>query len=311
MKNVLKKVFGVFLVLLVFILASCKKDENLQKIKIIVPNGTPLVAVGDLLSNENYEFEVVSGADLLTAALVKKDYDVVIAPITASSKLYLLKGIEYKFAAVITTGNNYLVTKGSSDKISDVNGKKIIAYGMNNTPDIVMKAALELNNITADIEYQSSVNDVVPFFVNSDSEYDYILTAEPTLTMLKLKYNLDLNVIDLQKELESEIEMIPQAGIFVLNNGKDKEIKNFLKDVKANIEFLNNNSDKYYEKVSNNHEYFTKLGEEVLEASLKTSNIKYYGAKENIETINKYYDLLNKYNNALLNGKTPDENFYY
>ncbi len=44
-----------------------------------------------------------------------------------------------------------------------------------------------------------------------------------------------------------------------------KEIKNFLKDVKANIEFLNTNSDKYYEKVSNNHEYFTKLGEEVLE----------------------------------------------
>ncbi len=74
-----------------------------------------------------------------------------------------------------------------------------MAYGMNNTPDIVMKAAFELNNITADIEYQSSVNDVVPFFVNSDSEYDYILTVEPTLTMLKLKYNLDLNVIDLQK----------------------------------------------------------------------------------------------------------------
>ena len=90
MKNVLKKVFGVFLVLLVFILASCKKDENLQKIKIIVPNGTPLVAVGDLLSNENYEFEVVSGADLLTAALVKKDYDVVIAPITATTKVYLV-----------------------------------------------------------------------------------------------------------------------------------------------------------------------------------------------------------------------------
>ena len=34
-------------------------------------------------------------------------------------------------------------------------------------------------------------------------------------------------------------------------------------------------------------------------------------AKTSHKTINKYYDLLNKYNKALLNGKTPDENFYY
>lgn len=310
MKKIIKKSFSLLLVMFIVLLVGCKK-EPLEKIKIIVPNGTPLVAVGDLLSNENYEFEVVSGADLLTAALLKKDYDVVIAPVTAASKLYLLKGIEYKFASVITTGNNYLVTKSDSDKITDVNGKKVMAYGMNNTPDIVMKAVFELNSINANIEYQSSVNDVVPFFVNESSEYDYILTAEPTLTMLKLKHKLDLRVIDLQKELSSEIEMIPQAGIFVLNSGKEREIKSFLKDVKANIEFLNKNSDKYYEKVSNNHEYFEKLGEEVLEASLKTSNIKYYSAKENKETMDKYYNLLNKFNQSLLNGKTPDENFYY
>lgn len=293
-----------------FLFLGCK-EENLETIKVIVPSGTPLVAIGGVLGNEKYEVDVVSGADLLTAALLQKEYDVVIAPITAASKLYILRGIEYKFASIITTGNNYLVSKNGSSDISSLSGKKILAYGANNTPDIVLRSALSKYQVNCEIDYQAAVSDITPFIKNEKSEYDYFLTAEPALTQLKLKFGLDLTVIDLQSTLESEIEMIPQAGIFVLNNGKEKGINKFLSDVKNNIKDLNENSDKYYEKVSNYDEYFTKLGEDILESSLKTSNIKYYNAKDSKETMNKYYDLLNKYNNALLNGKVPNEKFYY
>lgn len=307
----MKKVLLVVIMFLSSFLCLGCKEEKLETIKVIVPSGTPLVAIGGVLENSNYEVDVVSGADLLTAALLQGEYDVVIAPITAASKLYILKGIDYKFASIITTGNNYLVSKNGSSNISDLNGKKVLAYGANNTPDIVLKAALSKYGVNCEIEYQSSVSDVTPFIKNETSEYDYFLTAEPALTQLKLKFGLDLTVIDLQSAIDDEIEMIPQAGVFVLKNDKEKEINKFLKDIEKNIKDLNENSDKYYEKVSSYNEYFTKLGEEVLEKSLKTSNIKYYNAKEVKETMNKYYELLNKYNNALLNGKVPDEEFYY
>ncbi len=312
----MKKIICFLLILSLGFLFGCKKEEtpkeNYEQIKIIVPSGTPLVAVGGLLGSSDYQFDVVTGADLLTTALAKGEYDVVIAPVTAATKLSILGKSQYKFASIITTGNNYLVSKGGSSNIEDLNGKKILAYGQNNTPDIALKSALESHNITCEIEYQSAVSDVVPFIVGENNDYDYFLTAEPTLTQLKQKYNLDLTIIDLQEALKSEMDMIPQAGIFVLEKeNNQKELEHFLKEVKDNIDFLNNNGDKYYEKVGNLNEFFQKLGEEVLEESLKTSNIAYYSAKDNKATMNKYYDLLNKYNNSLLNGLTPSEEFYY
>ena len=306
----MKKLLGLLILLFSLVLFGCAKKE-VEKITVLVPSGTPLVAIGGVLENENYQVEVVSGADLLTAALVSGEYDVVIAPVTAGSKLYIAKGIDYKFASIINLSANYLVSLNGS-KLDSSKNQKILAYGANNTPDIIMKAALTKYGLdTFTIEYQQAVTDVVPFIVNG-SDYDFFLTAEPTLTQLKVKYNLDLEIIDLQKELESDLEIVPQAGIFVNSKSeKQNEIKAFLKDVKKNIESLNKNPDNYYDKVENLNEFFTKLGREVLTKSIERSNIKYIEAKANKASIEKYYSLLNELNDKLLGGKTPDENFYY
>ena len=306
----MKKILGLLILLFSLVFVGCAKKE-MQKISVLVPSGTPLVAIGGVLDNSNYEVEVVSGADILTSALVAGEFDVVIAPVTVGTKLYIARGIEYKFASVINLSCNYLVTLNGS-KLDANKNQKILAYGMNNTPDIIMKAALDkygLDNFT--IEYQQAVTDVVPFIVNG-SDYDFFLTAEPTLTQLKVKYNLEFDVIDLQKELEADLELIPQAGIFVSSTSeKQDEIKAFLKDVKKNIETLNKNPEAYYDKVESKNEFFAKLGKEVLTKSIEKSNIKYVEAKENREVIEKYYDLLNSLNDKLLNGKKPDEDFYY
>ena len=307
----MKKFISLIILLFGLVFVGCGA-QNKETIKVIVPSGTPLVAIGGVLGNEYYDVEVVSGADLLTQALVKGEYDVVIAPVTAASKLYIAQNIKYRFASSINLSSNYLITLNKK-KLTDSGEKKILAYGANNTPDIIMKSVLAKNGgVDAyTIDYQQAITDVVPFIVNG-SDYDFFLTSEPVLTQLKLKYNLDFEVIDLQEELKDDLEIIPQAGIFVNSESlKQKEIKNFLKDVKKNIESLNKTPSSYYDKVSSLNEYFTKLGKDILEASIPRSNIKYIEAKNNIEVFNKYYDLLNKYNSKLLNGAKPDENFYY
>ena len=306
----MKRILSTIILLLSLVLFGCG-GKNKETIKIIVPSGTPLVAIGGVLDNEFYEVEVVSGADLLTQALVKGEYDVVIAPVTAASKLYISQNIKYRFASSINLSSNYLITLNG--KSLDNSSAKILAYGANNTPDIIMKSVLEKHGGVDNyaIDYQQAITDVVPFIVNG-SDYDFFLTSEPVLTQLKLKYNLNFDVIDLQEELKDDLELIPQAGIFVNSEStKQTEIKNFLKDVKKNIESLNSDGNKYFDKVATLNEYFTKLGSDILVSSIPRSNIKYIEAKSNIEIFNKYYDLLNKYNAKLLNGEKPDEAFYY
>ena len=307
----MKKFLGLLMIIISLALFGCAKKE-VQKIKVLVPSGTPLVAIGGVLGNENYEVDVVSGADLLTAALVADEYDVVIAPVTAATKLYIAKGIKYRFASVINLSSNYLITLNGS-KLDQTGEKRVLAYGMNNTPDIIMKAALANYDVSSfTIEYQQAVTDVVPFIVSNNGDYDFFLTAEPTLTQLSVKYGLSFDVIDLQKELQSSLSIIPQAGIFVNSESeKQAEIKTFLNDVKKNIEYLNKNQDKYYDKVSSYNEFFTKLTKEVLEKSIARSNIKYYEASKIKGDLDKYYDLLNNLNDKLLNGKKPDDDFYY
>ena len=55
----IKKLFSLlFLIVLVFALFGCeKKDEKTYK--VILPSGTPLIAFGALLDDENFNVEIV------------------------------------------------------------------------------------------------------------------------------------------------------------------------------------------------------------------------------------------------------------
>ena len=79
MKSI-KNLLIIMLTLIASLAIGCKKD--LEKIKVLLPSGAPLIAVGDLLDNEAFEFTVANGADLLkyinaffnTPVTIEKEY---------------------------------------------------------------------------------------------------------------------------------------------------------------------------------------------------------------------------------------------
>lgn len=312
----MKKYLSLIILILIIMLSGCnKKIEN--EVKVILPSGTPLIAVGDLLDEENVKYDIVSGADLLTSALVSKSHDVVILPLTAGMKLYLNGSSSYKLHSIITFGNTYIVSRDSTslDSIKDVNEKDILAYGQNNTPDIILRASLEANDVKANITYVAGVGDIVPYFVcNDETECkapSYILSAEPTITTLELKYNLKLNVLSLSN-LISNVNDIPQAAIFVNPDAVHQDdIKVLLEKIEKNINDLNKNTDEYVKRIINKNSYFEKLGEDILKRSIPRSNIKFMLASKNQDVVINYCNLLNKYNNKILAGKVVDEKIYY
>ena len=86
------------------VIVSCGDGEPLKEngvvlnseVKLIVPNGTPYLAVAGLLENNNINIEVVSGPANLQSALVSGSCDIVIAPINLGVNLYNKRNSKYK-----------------------------------------------------------------------------------------------------------------------------------------------------------------------------------------------------------------------
>lgn len=301
----MKKLMLFIIFLLVLTCGGCKKNNS---IKVLVPNGAPLIAVSGI-ENDDIILESVSGPSLLTAAMTSKSHDIIVAPITNGVKLYNAKASNYQLHSIITFSNIYIVSTKTLDSINDLVGKKIIGYGLNTTPGLILEKALE--KIDKEIEYVSSVSDAVGYLINQNDEFDYILTAEPTLSNLVYKKNLKLNVLDLSEVVKDEIPLIPQAGIFINPDSMyKKEINKYINQIKENINYLNINPLDHSKKIINTNQWLTDLGEEIIHKSIPTMNIDFKKAIEYKNQLSIFYDFLNNIDKDILSGDV-DEKFYY
>lgn len=304
------------LIILAFALVGCESKEN-KDITILVPNGIPLIALGDLV--DEYQVETVVGPELLVSGLISKSHDLIIAPLNLGAKLYLNNSSTYKLSALITFGNTYLVSRKSTnlETIQDVEGEEILAYGRNAVPDLILKKALDFSNVNVQIIYQNGIDEVIPFFVSNPNNPNnilettpkYILAAEPYLTKLELDYQMELNILDLQEVLGDKF--IPQAAIFINPESKHYDwLEEVLEKVKNNIYSLNQDPKSYAEKITSKHQYFKNLGAKTIEHCIPRSNINYLVARENINLCEAFFQMLNDYNPNLLGGQIPNQEFY-
>ncbi len=300
----IKKLFSLlFLIVLVFAFFGCeKKDEKTYK--VILPSGTPLIAFGALLDDENFNVEIVNGSDPLQAAFVGGEYDIIVAPFNLGAKLYLAGKSKYLIDAIITTNNTYLISKNEYASLNDIKDKKVLAYGAGSMPFVGVKALsddLSLNlNITP---LNSGVADVAASFLAQKEDYDLYMMAEPNLTILKDK--TELFYFDVAKELN---KTLVQACLFVNPESNVSDV--VLNKIQNNIKSLNDKPEEYAKEVLNKNEFFAKLGEDNLKKSIPNCNIVYKKAIDNKDIVNSTYELLNKYVPNLLNGSKPDEGFF-
>lgn len=305
MKRSLKLIILLLVFVMSFVLVGCKEFVPTRKVSVIMPSGTPVLALGGLINEEN-DIEVVTDTTLLQTALVTKSVDVVICPLTMATNLYLKGKSTYKLEAIITTNNAYLISNNDLSDYQNLNGKFIVGFNEKNTPGVMLKMFLEQNNINAEVQFEANVNASVNAFTNGNTEY--ALVAEPQLTKLKMA-NPNLNVLNLG-DLVSET-FVPQAAIFVNSDTcEDENVVNFLKEVEENINFMNDKPEEYIDSVINNHPYFNQMGAEVLKKSIPTTSVDYLKASKNKKAIEAFYANVDKYADNFFGGLTPDENFY-
>ena len=283
-------------------LPGCKTiNENKKEFNIIVPEGMPYIAIGNLIGEKNITINNVSGSTALKAAFTSNDYDIIIAPFNLGVQLYNGNKSTYKIDSIIGLNNLYLISQENIEfnDIKDVLNfeQSILAFGEGSIPDIVLKKVLELNNIDKQIEYMNSVNDVMPYFVQK--KYDFVLSSEPVLTIMKHNKNLKFNSLNLQNYISTKIL---QVAVFVKDGVDINEIDEVLEKIKSNIESMNNNYEQYANNLVLKNDYFSEMGYDVLVECEKNGNIQYIKAKDFKSEIESFL--------TLINYKLPDEKFY-
>ena len=316
--------------MLIFTLSACtdNDDENDTQepvakdpieLKIMAPIGTPALAqtymestMPSLGDHVTYEIETVSGADPLVAAFASGSHDIIYAPTNLGAKL-ISTGIDYTFAGTVVWGNLYIASTGyETFTIDDLDGKDIIAFGQNSTPDIVLQAVIAGHTFTTapTITYVDSVTQAQAEILTDNTKI--ILMAEPALSVLGLPSKLGdaLDVIDLQVEWASLTgdSSYPQAGIFV-KNGLDTDVVDaYLAAVATSVEQANLDAASVAQ-MAVDLEYGFPLG--VLVSAIPRANLEYKSALDSKAALETYFGYIIDMNAALIGGSLPTDDFYY
>ena len=228
----MKKIFKALLVLLLISGCASQNSEGeanndvssndvvVEGYNILVPSGAPALAVvNDIVNSEINTYTITSGADLLTTELAKSDseYDIIVAPINAGSKLISLGKSEYKLSSVLTWGNLYLV--GTEDA-SETDA--ISAFGEAAVPGMVFKNLHSKLNMSNEVTYYSAVTEAQAALLGGKTKLALLAEPAVTATIAKAKQSgINLAVKkDLQKLWEEAYGSYgyPQAAIFVKNS---------------------------------------------------------------------------------------------
>lgn len=286
-------------------------DDSSKKVSVIVPTGTPSLGIANVLNDKTLvDANIVSGSDPLIAAFTNASYDVVVAPVNLGAKLYNSnENFSYILYKTIVWGNYYLVSNEEIETLENLEGKTVLVFGMNSTPDVVLRTLISAKNINVNLEYVDDVTTANSYLLSGKA--DIIVSAEPSLT--KISANKNFYILDLQKQWQQLTGRysLPQAGIFIKKNIKDeKYLKSVLDKMIESVQMASTKPNVLVANAINVDENLAKIGEETLQKAIGNCNLRVEETDK--EAIEFYFSQVIKLGiGATVGGKLPDEGFYY
>ncbi|MBN2540584.1 MAG: hypothetical protein JXB08_03560 [Bacilli bacterium] len=281
--------------------------EAVEPLSVMTPAGAPALAQLYIQNSDRYNVDVVVGPDPLIAALLSGSHDFVFAPTNVGAKLYTT-GIDYQFLAAVTFGNYYLVSNQEDDfTIASLEGKEIIVFGQNATSDIILQYILEENGVNATLTYVDSVTTANSTYIADDTKI--ILTAEPSLSVLENAVP-GFQYIDLQEEYSAITgsSSYPQAGVFGKTTLTDDQIEQFLADLEASINLVN---DDVPAAIVLATEFEYGFSSAVLTTAIPNCHLDYVSALDVKTDLEAYFNIILDMNGVLIGGALPVNDFYY
>jgi ABC-type nitrate/sulfonate/bicarbonate transport system substrate-binding protein len=300
-----KKIISILCLVLVLFTVSCSLNEipttlpevelN-SEVSILVPSGTPYLAIAGLLKNPKIKIDISNGPSGLQTALPSGSHDIVIAPVNLGTNLYNKGNSKYQISHILTSNNAYIVTRSENklDSIMDLANEKVLAFAATGIPANVLKKVYENNGLDIsliDFSAQSSAA-VYSLFAGNTTDAKYVLMSEPEISKLILKDKIDVNVMDLTKVLDTNIA---QACVYVNPTSENvKDINAVLNLMNEMVNYLNKYPESYADAVLTLDESRTldAMGKDVIIHSIPLTNIVFKEAKTNKEDIESILNIL-------------------
>ena len=305
------KFIYIFVVLFSMLFITGCIDDSSKKVSVIVPTGTPSLGIANVLNDKTLvDANIVSGSDPLIAAFTNASYDVVVAPVKLGAKLYNAnENFSYILYKTIVWGNYYLVSNEEIATLESLEGKTVLVFGKNSTPDVVLRTLISAKNINVNLEYVDDVATADSYHLSGKA--DIIVSAEPSLT--KMSANKNFYTLDLQKQWQqlTGSYSLPQAGIFIKKDSKDeKYLKTVLDKMIESVQMAQTKPNVLIASAVSVDENLAKIGKETLQKAIGNCNLRVEETDK--EAIEFYFSQVIQLGiGATVGGKLPDEAFYY
>lgn len=283
---------------------------------------TSMGLVSLIEKNENlesrliYEFNMVTAADELVAAISGGTVDIALIPANVASVLYNKTGGGIRVLDINTLGVLYIVESGDSVKsIADLKGKMVYLTGKGTTPDYVLSYLLKENGLTTDdvtLEYKSEATEVAA--VLAEDENAIGLLPQPFVTVAcaqneKLHIALDLTGEWDKVQGESGSQLV--TGVTVVRKEFMEEnpeiVATFMAEYKDSVAYTKENPEDAAALIEKQG-IVAKAA--IAQKALPYCNITYIEGDEMKQALSGYLQVLYDQDPKSVGGALPGDDFY-
>lgn len=273
---------------------------------------------GEITDNQ-YQFSIVSAVDEVTPMLVKGEADIAAVPANLASVLYNNTEGGVQVLAVNTLGVLYIVGTGEElSSAEDLRGKTIYASGKGATPEYALNYILTENGIEpaedVTIEWKSEHTECLSAILSDENAVamlpqPFVTTAQAKSDKLNVMMDLTEEWDKLQENNEKPSALL--TGVVVVRKEFAEEnpsaVEAFMTHYEESVDFVNNNVDEAADLVGN-YEIVTA---DVAKKAIPACNITFISGDEMKEKLSGYLEVLFEQNEKAVGGALPEDDFYY
>lgn len=267
--------------------------------------------------DDNYEFQMATGADELLPLMVQGDLDIALVPANVAAVLYQRTEGGVVAIDVNTLGVLYVVT-GSAEitTVADLAGKTVYLTGMGTTPEAALRYVLQENGLSESdytLEFKSEATEVAAVLAEDPNAIG--LLPQPFVTAA-LMQNQELQVVlDLNEEwnkVQGENGSGMVTGVTIVRKAFLEEhpeaVERFLKEHADSVAAINGDPD-------TGAVLAAKAGivakEPIAKQAIPKCNIVCVTGPEMKASLSGYLEVLAGFDASMVGGQVPGDDFYY